>query len=117
MQASQPVKNVAAPKPGEHGIEYLGRDAEPRRNVYVWELPVRLTHWMNVLSIGVLTVTGIFIAWPFIGTGGRASDQFLMGSIRFTHFVAAFVFTISVLVRIYWMFMGNKWASWKQFIP
>ena len=27
---------------------------------YVWELPVRITHWVNVLAIITLCVTGLF---------------------------------------------------------
>ena len=32
----------------------------PLVNVYVWEWPVRLTHWLNAISIWVLSVTGIY---------------------------------------------------------
>jgi Ni/Fe-hydrogenase 1 B-type cytochrome subunit len=93
------------------------REAEARKDVYVWELPVRITHWVNVISIAILTVTGIYIATPFIGTSGPASSQYLMGTIRFIHFVTAFVFTASVLFRIYWAFVGNTYARWSQFLP
>jgi Ni/Fe-hydrogenase 1 B-type cytochrome subunit len=103
------------------GASGLAHDAssreEPRETLYVWELPVRLTHWTTVIALGVLTVTGIYIANPFIGTHGDATNQYLMGSVRFTHYVAAFVFTASVLLRIYWAFVGNKYARWRQFIP
>lgn len=90
---------------------------ESSERIYVWELPVRITHWINVISLGVLAVTGIYIADPFIGTLGRATDQYFMGSVRFIHYVTAFVFTASVLFRIYWAFVGNKYARWRQFIP
>jgi Ni/Fe-hydrogenase 1 B-type cytochrome subunit len=108
MQASQPVD--------EHGATTVAQ-AKPRQDVYVWELPVRITHWVNVISIGILTVTGIYIATPFLGTTGPASNQYLMGSMRFIHFVTAFVFTASVLFRIYWAFVGNIYARWHQFLP
>ncbi len=110
MQTSPPIEEFipADAKRGERGV---------RENIYVWELPVRITHWVNVISIGILTVTGIYIANPFMGTTGPAVNQYLMGSIRFTHFVTAFVFTMSVLVRIYWAFVGNKYASWRQLLP
>jgi Ni/Fe-hydrogenase 1 B-type cytochrome subunit len=114
MQTSQPMENlITLPQQGE---TQKGAEAETRQNFYVWELPVRLTHWVTVICIGVLTVTGIYIAFPFIGTSGDAVNQFLMGTVRFVHFVTAFVFTVSVLSRIYWMFVGNVWASWKQFL-
>jgi Ni/Fe-hydrogenase 1 B-type cytochrome subunit len=119
MQSSHPLENVTG-SVGGNGSKNLpaeASDAEPRQNFYVWQLPVRITHWVTVICIGILTVTGIYIAFPFIGTTGAAVNQYLMGSMRFTHFVTAFVFTVSVLFRIYWMFVGNVWASWRQFLP
>ncbi len=95
----------------------LAPDAQPREVVYVWDLPVRLTHWINVVSIVILSVTGFYIASPFIGTQGPATNQFLMGSVLFVHYVTAFVFTASVLFRVYWAFMGNRYARWDQFMP
>jgi len=120
MQTSQPSGESSAKPPGEArsgSSTYNVSEAEARKDVYVWELPVRITHWVNVLSIGILTVTGIYIATPFIGTSGPASSQYLMGTIRFIHFVTAFVFTASVLFRIYWAFVGNTYARWNQFLP
>ena len=34
------------------------------REVYVWELPVRIYHWVNALCIAILCVTGFIIADP-----------------------------------------------------
>jgi Ni/Fe-hydrogenase 1 B-type cytochrome subunit len=90
----------------------------PKTSVYVWDLPVRLTHWTNVTCIVILSLTGYYISNPLITTQGPAANQFLMGSIRFVHFVTAFVFTMSVLFRIYWAFASSqRWARWKQFLP
>lgn len=116
MQTSQPAGDIAVPRSGEDGAA-ASAQAEPRRAVYVWELPVRMTHWVTVISIGVLTVTGIYIATPFVGTSDPAVNQYLMGTMRFMHFVTAFVFTASVLFRIYWAFVGNTYARWNQFLP
>lgn len=85
--------------------------------VYVWELPVRLTHWITVISMTVLSVTGLYIGWPFLVSPGAAGQQFLMGTARLLHFYAAIVFTLSVLARIAWMFFGNKYAHWDKFLP
>ena len=86
-------------------------------NVYVWEWPVRMTHWLNAIAIWVLSVTGLYMAVPFLTAPGEASEHFLMGWAKLIHFYAAIVFTLSVLSRILWMFMGNKYASWDKFIP
>ncbi|HEX9037287.1 MAG TPA: Ni/Fe-hydrogenase, b-type cytochrome subunit [Ktedonobacterales bacterium] len=95
----------------------IAEGAEARETLYVWDLLVRIAHWLNVLSIVVLSVTGYYIASPFITTQGAATDNFLMGAIRFTHFLFAFIFTVTVLFRIYWALAGNRWAGWRQFIP
>lgn len=87
-----------------------------RLRVYVWEFPVRLTHWINAFSILVLSITGFYIGNPFIHA--TSSDQQIMGWIRLIHFIAAYVFLMSVIIRIYWAFMGNKYASYKEsFLP
>ena len=120
MQTPQPLGNIVVPRQDGYRLESPLRDTsevEPRKSIYVWELPVRITHWVNVITIGILTVTGIYIASPFIVTNGEATNQYLMGSMRFIHFVTAFVFTVSVLFRVYWAFVGNTYARWRQFIP
>lgn len=85
------------------------------KTIYVWEFPVRLTHWLNVVSIAVLSITGFYIGRPFIQA--TVSEQYIMGWVRFLHFVAAYVFTLCFVVRIYWAFAGNAYARWKEFIP
>lgn len=83
---------------------------------YIWELPVRITHWVNALSIVTLSVTGFYIGAPFLSI--PADDAVLpMAMMRFIHFVAGYIFTASVLFRIYWWFAGNQYARWNQFVP
>ncbi|WP_243375393.1 Ni/Fe-hydrogenase, b-type cytochrome subunit [Geotalea sp. SG265] len=82
---------------------------------YVWEIPVRVTHWVNFLAIAVLSVTGGYIGAP--ETLADSPSQYVMGWVRFVHFVAAYAFTISVTSRIYWAFMGNRYASWREYVP
>lgn len=95
--------------------------AQPRADelvrVYVWEIPVRLTHWLIALSMVVLAVTGFYIGRPFVTVTGAAGDNFLMGWMRYIHSLAAIVFTLSVASRIVWMFRGNPYARWSQLIP
>lgn len=85
--------------------------------VYVWEAPVRITHWLIALSIVVLSVTGFYIGNPFIAVPGRAGDHFVMGWMKVIHGYTAYVFIAAVLARIIWMFTGNKYAHWDKFIP
>jgi Ni/Fe-hydrogenase 1 B-type cytochrome subunit len=48
---------------------------------------------------------------------GDASFSYWFGTVRFIHFVAAFVFFFNFLFRIYWGFVGNEFARWSNFIP
>jgi Ni/Fe-hydrogenase 1 B-type cytochrome subunit len=83
--------------------------------VYVWEMPVRITHWVIFLSILVLSFTGYYLYNPFIIS--RGNSVFLMATMRFTHEITAFVFIAALLVRLYWFFKGNRWAHWRSFLP
>ncbi len=74
--------------------------------MYVWEFPVRLTHWLNVLAIIVLSFTGFYIGNPFIQP--PPGEAFLMATIRFIHFVAAYVFTLSCLLRSLLVFCWER---------
>ena len=79
--------------------------------LYVWELPVRFFHWINVLSIFVLGVTGYLIAKPLpLLSAGDASSQYLFGINRFVHFLFGYIFTINFLARLYWGFVGNRFS-------
>lgn len=81
--------------------------------VYVWEWPVRIAHWLMVLSLVLLSITGYYIYRPFL----IASGGYVMAIMRFTHVVSGFIFLVAILLRICWMFMGNQWARWDQFLP
>ncbi len=85
------------------------------RSVYVWELPVRFTHWIIFLCVLTLSVTGFYIGAPFIHP--LSTDQYLMGWMRFVHFTAAYVFLMSLAIRLYWAFVGNKYSNWRAFNP
>ena len=88
------------------------------KRVYVWELPVRIFHWLNALSITVLAITGFIIADPpAILSNAEASEIYWFGTVRFIHFTAAYIFFFNMILRIYWSFVGNQFSSWKAFWP
>jgi Ni/Fe-hydrogenase b-type cytochrome subunit len=74
-------------------------------------------HWVSVACIVVLAVTGFYIGRPYFFTGGEPSDHFLMGRFRFVHFVAAGVLVATALLRVYWLFIGNKFERWDALFP
>ena len=85
--------------------------------VYVYEAPVRLWHWINALAIFVLCITGYFIGSPLPSVSGEASDYYIMGYIRFAHFVAGYIIAIGFLFRIYWAIVGNEHARQLFILP
>jgi Ni/Fe-hydrogenase 1 B-type cytochrome subunit len=85
--------------------------------VYVWELPVRIWHWVMAACLVVLWVTGYLVGKPLASVGGEATEHFLMGYIRFVHFSAGFVFTAVLVLRIYWAIVGNKYAREIFLVP
>ena len=88
------------PLPGTPGSELI--------RSYIWEMPVRVTHWTTFLAIVVLSATGYYIHDPYFIVPPRA--PFVMGTARFIHVAAGFVLLMSFLVRIYWLFAGNRCA-------
>ena len=100
---------VEAPVAPTHADEELVR-------VYVWQIPVRITHWLIAGSIAVLSVTGFYIGRPFVIVAGPAGESFVMGWMKVIHAWTAYVFIGAVLVRVIWMFTGNKYSHWDKFI-
>ncbi len=88
------------------------------KRLYVWEFPVRLYHWINGFCVFFLIITGYLIGNPLaIQYSTEAYQQYWFGTVRFVHFVTAFIFFFNHLVRIYWGFVGNKYSRWYNFIP
>jgi Ni/Fe-hydrogenase 1 B-type cytochrome subunit len=83
--------------------------------VFVWELPVRVSHWFIFLSVVVLSVTGYYMHNPFIAV--RSQTAYVMGTMRYIHLLTASVFISAFLLRIYWFFVGNEWSRWSAFVP
>ncbi|MCV6596195.1 MAG: Ni/Fe-hydrogenase, b-type cytochrome subunit [Mangrovicoccus sp.] len=78
-------------------------------SVYVYEVPVRLWHWINAAAILVLCMTGYLIGSPPPSLeAAEATHQFFFGYIRFAHFAAGMIMTVGFFGRIYWSFVGNS---------
>jgi Ni/Fe-hydrogenase 1 B-type cytochrome subunit len=87
------------------------------RRIYVWELPVRFYHWINFASIVVLAISGYIIGNPpAIHSASEAYASYWFGTVRFLHFTASFVFFFNFIFRLYWGFVGNRYAKWDNFI-
>jgi cytochrome b len=66
--------------------------------VRVWDLPTRLFHWLLVLSVIGLVITGY--------VGGNAMDWHAR--------IGYAVFTL-LLFRIIWGFIGGRWSQFRSF--
>jgi len=105
------VEPIPAISPARDDVADRRHDAHLR--VYIWQVPVRITHWVTAGAIVVLAVTGLYIADPFlIPPGGD-----VMGTIRFVHMAAGIVLLASGLLRTIWLLTGNRWARWSAFFP
>lgn len=86
--------------------------------VYVWQRPVRIYHWVNAACIVILSITGYLIGAPLaIHSSAEASNQYWFGTIRFLHFTTAYVFLFNYLFRIYWGIVGNQYSKFTNYIP
>ena len=78
--------------------------------VYVWEVPVRIWHWVMAACLLVLGITGYLIGTAPPTLRGEASDPVLFGYIRFAHFAAGCLVAVFFVMRVLWIFMGNRFA-------
>lgn len=79
-------------------------------------MSLRVNHWLMVISIIILTLTGFYIADPYTVSPGETIDKFLMGDMRFVHLLAGFVLAFVFFWRIYLAFFSHFHADWKDFL-
>lgn len=112
---------MPAPRPrGWKGISLAHKVPPPTGDyhwVYLWEWPIRVMHWAAALSLLVLAITGLYIGRPYFVTSGDTGSHYLMGWIRFLHFAAAAVLVATAIIRVYWLFAGNKYERWPALFP
>jgi len=88
------------------------------RWIYMWHWPIRAMHWLAAISMAVLVVTGFYIGRPYFAPApGETVDHFVMGTMRFIHFVAAGVLVATGIVRVYWLFAGNRYERLPALFP
>jgi len=80
-----------------------------------------ILHWILVLSIICLIITGFYIANPVYYYGmGEAYQAFAMANMRMIHFIAATILIFVLAVRIY-IAVGPRDSiiirDYKQFLP
>ncbi len=84
--------------------------AGPLQPLYVYEAPVRIAHWIFVLCIPALAVTGYLIGSPLRSNYGDTWNTWVMAWIRFIHFTSGYILAVTFVVRVYWAIVGNHSA-------
>ena len=67
------------------------------------------------ISIVVLVVTGLYIGNPYFV--GGIEPGLIMTRFRFVHYLAAVCLATTALVRVYWLFAGNRFERLKALFP
>jgi Ni/Fe-hydrogenase 1 B-type cytochrome subunit len=106
---------MATPITPSRTSDKLANDSERIVPVYVWELPVRIAHWGLVGSLVLLTITGTYMHSPFLAANGLRA--WVMGWMRFLHELSGLLLIAIFIPRIYWFFAGNRYASWRSWLP
>jgi|WetSurMetagenome_2_1015567.scaffolds.fasta_scaffold88191_2 Ni/Fe-hydrogenase 1 B-type cytochrome subunit len=101
--------DAVAPAHDAHHIE----NPDQRVRLYIWQVPVRVTHWVTAACIVILSITGGYIADPFLIPPGGP----VMGTVRIIHIVTALTFLVSGIIRTWWLIAGNRFSRWSAFIP
>jgi Ni/Fe-hydrogenase 1 B-type cytochrome subunit len=87
------------------------------RWIYIWHWPIRAMHWIAVACIVTLVITGLYIGRPYFVAPSGNTTPYLMGWIRFIHLAAAAVLVATAIVRVYWLFAGNKFERLAALFP
>jgi len=98
-------------------VSHRAHDVEGIERVYVWDLLVRTTHWLIMVSVFILAITGVYIGTPYLIPAQPGGEHFVMATVKVVHFYTAIIFTLAVASRIAWMFVGSYYARWHQFVP
>ena len=79
----------------------------------VWDKPVRIFHWVNVLCVLALIAVGTAIL-NAKALGVTVDGKILLKSV---HVYIGYVFSLNLLGRFVWAFVGNRYSRWSAIIP
>jgi Ni/Fe-hydrogenase 1 B-type cytochrome subunit len=94
-------------------VDDAAPQAGDRIRLYVWQVPVRVTHWVTAGCIVILSLTGGYLADPFLIPPGGS----VMTTVRVIHMVTAVTLVASGLLRTLWLLVGNRFSRWSAFFP
>jgi Ni/Fe-hydrogenase 1 B-type cytochrome subunit len=80
---------------------------------FVWDRNVRWFHWINVLCmLGLIAVGVVILNAKALGV---PNDGKIL--LKATHVWIGYVFTLNLLWRLIWAFIGGTHARWQAFLP
>ena len=83
------------------------------KSYFVWDRNVRWFHWVNVLCMLGLTAVGVVILNA--KALGVPNDGKIL--LKATHVWLGYVFTLNLLWRFIWAFIGGTHARWRAILP
>lgn len=99
----------------------LGREVPPKTGhykwVYLWGAPLRAMHWLAAIAIVLLVISGFYIGRPYFMAAGDGPLANSMSVMRRLHYLAAGLLVATGIVRIYWLFAGNRFERATALIP
>ncbi len=80
---------------------------------------MRSIHWVNVISMIVAVITGLYIADPYYQTfiAEDAVDKYVMAWNRWGHFIVAIIFDVTAIIVAYLFFFSRFEQPYKKIIP
>lgn len=79
----------------------------------VWDRTTRIFHWLNVICVLLLIVIGVMILNA--NTLGVSAEGKV--TLKIWHAYAGYVFTLNLLWRLIWGFVGGKYSRWRAILP
>lgn len=104
----------------EHADEEDRKGTGQWVEVHLWGTSLRIQHWLNLTLMIVMTLTGWYIMQPYLTerTYDGSPAGFLMGYVRYAHFVAAFAWIAVGLWRFILLFITrDRQTRWRALWP
>ncbi len=79
----------------------------------VWERPVRLFHWINVIC--VIGLIGVGLVIYFNKNLGVSGDGKIL--LKTIHVYIGYLFALNLMFRFVWFFLGNQYARLSAVLP
>ncbi|ABZ77364.1 cytochrome B561 [Shewanella halifaxensis HAW-EB4] len=80
----------------------------------VWDKPVRIFHWVNLVLITALMFVGLIMLFKSeLGISGLAAKI----KLKEVHIVIGYLFVINLLVRLLWGVIGSGFAKFSHMWP